>query len=222
MIGGRVVEVDADRDGGDPLRNLGSLIALASDHPWARMTASFKDVADANGEMRSALFPVMRTSSLARLGDLTTRSLCAAGLAGAIWSPGDEAPRHEICKILEEQKRPIIASTALPWRDLVAREPDLRLVLRWDRTWTNIPERPDSTARSRVILVIPVAAEERASLLDEAIDGWGATHVHLDLTGLMGAGAPDSASLCVIRRLLDSAWSNPKIEGVLGRNLGGF
>lgn len=221
-VAGRVTTIDAE-GAGAPTQNLGSLIALASEErPWVSMAVSFDGVAESYGAMGTALFPVMRASSLARLGGLDARSLCAAGLAGVLWTAGEEAPPHAICEVLAQKKRLIIASTDSPWRDLVAQEPDLRIVLRWDRTRTNIPARPDSTARQRVLLVIPVLADEDPAVLDEAIDSWGPTHVHFDMTGIMSAGAPDSVSLVAIRRLLDSAWPNPKIEAVLGRNLRRF
>jgi hypothetical protein len=226
-IAGRLVGIDpgqdaSGQDANEPLQKLGALIALAAKYPWARLAVSFRDIADANGEMRTALFPVMRISSLDRLGDLAARSLCAAGLAGALWSPGDETPPRAICGVLAKEKRVIIGSTDLPWRNLMAREPDLRLVLRWDSMRTDIPAPPDSAARARVLLVAPLRPSEDWSVLRKAIETWGATHVHLDVTDLVEDGAPDSTSLRVIRRLIDSAWPDIDMEAVLGGNLGGF
>ncbi len=215
-IAGRLVEID------DPLRSLGSLIAFAAAHPWARVTASLKDLADAGSGMRFALVPIIRVPSLDRLGDRAAQALCAAGLAGALWSPGDETPPREICQVLAKEKRLVIGTTDLPWRELAAREPDLRLLLRWDPARADVPAPPDSSARGRVLLVAPLRANGDWAVLRKAVESWGSAHVHFDVTESMGAGGSDSTSLQAIRRLLDSAGTEIETDAVMGRNLGDF
>jgi len=166
----------------------------------------------------------VRTSSLDRYGPSIAGGLCAAGLGPPLWAPKDSIPSAATCGVLAREKRPVIAETsAVPWKRLIAREPDLRLLLLWDREAARLlPEPPDSTARSRVLLVVPVGADDDSSFANAAVRTWGEKNVHFDMSGLLGVGAPDSGSLRFIRGLRQAGWPDPKIEAVLGKNLGGF
>lgn len=224
-IAGRIALCDpcaANPD--ETIRHLGDLLASAPRRLWVRLVTDFKAAAEANDGLRTALIPVVRTSSLDRYGPSIAGGLCAAGLGPPLWAPKDSIPSAATCGVLAREKRPVIAETsAVPWKRLIAREPDLRLLLLWDREAARLlPEPPDSTARSRVLLVVPVGADDDSSFANAAVRTWGEKNVHFDMSGLLGVGAPDSGSLRFIRGLRQAGWPDPKIEAVLGKNLGGF
>jgi hypothetical protein len=227
-----------------PMRRLGEMKGSSSTKPWLRITTSLVASAEAGDGMRAALMPVMGLATLDRLGADIARSLCDAGLAGAIWSsedafgavevsdpggPGvvtegsrskDPLPSHALCAALFDARRVIIAtSPTVPWRALLEREADAKILLRSNFP---APDPPDSSLQKRVLLIIPIRGDEEPDDLGKAVEFWGKTHVHLDLTGVMETGMPDSTSLRLIHRLRESAWSDPTIELLLGGNLRKF
>lgn len=222
-IAGRLVQIDAGRGGaGEMFARLGGLIATASDRKWMQMAHTFADAGEAWEGMKVALLPVATTTSLERIGPEATRALCAAGLAGATWTPGASTPTQPICDLLGKEARPLLVASSADWRGVLDRSPDLKVWLRWDRSSGTLPVPPPAPADSRVLLVLPVEGVGDSSIVREAFSRWGERWVHLDIAQGLEKGIPDSESLRFIAALRRGKWPTSRIEAFLGGNLKRF
>jgi hypothetical protein len=222
-IAGRLVQIDAGRGGSaEMLARLGGLIGTASDRKWLQVAHTFADAGEAWEGMKVTLLPVATTASLERIGPEATRALCAAGLAGATWTPGAPAPTQPICDALGKEARPMIVPSSADWRGILDRTTNLKVLLRWDRSTGALPAPPPASADSRVLLVLPVEGVGDSSIVREAFSRWGERWVHLDIGQGLEKGVPDSESLQFIAALRRSKWPAARIEAFLGGNLKRF
>lgn len=220
-IAGRIVRLDAGREAAaEILGHLGRMRGLVEGRDWLRVAAGFDAAADGWGSLRTTLLPFVSARSLDRLGFDAVRSLCAAGLAGAIWSDEKSPPPAPICDALAKEGRPLLATSGVAWRELAAREPDLDLVIRYDRPGV-LPTPPDSGA-AQVLLVLPIEGIADTTLVLGAASTWGERRVHLDITKGLEAGVRDAETLRFVGWMRARGWSDERIERVLGRNLAEF
>ena len=173
---------------------------------WLHLARNFEAAAEAWDEMEFALLLPSRQRILDRVGPDATRVLCAAGLSAAIWGDAAAAPSAVTCKALALDGRPLIVSSDADWRGLVERTPELRILLRWDGRAAFCPTPPDSSARAKVLFVLPVEGAIDSTLVRDAFARWGEKGLHLDIASGLGAGVPDSESLRFIARLRRSGW----------------
>ncbi len=222
-IAGRLIQIDTGRGGADAmLPRLGGLIDKTNDRKWLRMARTFAEVGEAWEKMHVALLPVATTASLERAGYETTRALCAAGLAGALWTTGTPAPTAAVCDALARGGCPLLISSADDWRSVLEKYPGLKILLRWERSTGALPTTPPPPMDERILLILPVEGVGDSMIVRQAFSRWGEKGVHLDIAAGLEAGVPDSESLRFIAGLRRAGWPVSRIEAVLGKNLRRF
>ncbi len=219
-IAGRIVRVDAARETAtEILGHLGRLRGLAEEREWLQVEAGFSGAAEGWGELRLTLLPFASVASLERLGYDAARSLCAAGLAGAIWNGEGALPPAPVCDALAREGRVLLAEGGGAWRELATREPDLPMLVLYDRAG-DTPAPPDSGRAA--LLVLPVDGAGDSTIVMEATARWGEARVHVDITKGLEAGVRDAETLRFVGWLRARGWDEERIARVLGRNLAGF
>lgn len=219
-IAGRIVRLDAGREAAaEILGHLGRLRGLSEERAWLAAGTKFEDAAEGWTALRSTLLPFASARSLERFGYDAVRSLCAAGLAGAIWNGDKEAPTAEVCDALRAEGRVLLAGSGVAWRELAARQKDLGLIVRYDRPG-QVPEPPDSSAAA--LLVVPVEGIGDSTLVFGAMSEWGERRLHLDITKGLEAGVRDAETLRFVAWMRGCGWDEAKIGRLLGRNLAEF
>jgi aminopeptidase YwaD len=222
-IAGRLVACDLGRaTTDDVLRRLGALSDLPKKHPWIRAATRMEQVGEGREELDCSLMPMVSTGLLDRLGPDGARSLCATGLAGAVWSGTAPPPGSQVLEILAQERRILLIDPACPWRGTLRDRESPHSILRWNRGSGAIPNPPDSTVHARLLLVLSVEGIADSSAIRQAVQSWGEMGVHIDIASGLETGVDDRESLRFIAWLRRQGWGATKIGALLGGNLRGF
>jgi aminopeptidase YwaD len=222
-LAGRVVLCDRGGAGTDDvLRRLGALTALPTGRSWLSVASNLDQVGTAGDQLHVALLPLVDTATLDRVGAEETRALCAAGLAGARWTPGSAAPSSGVCDALADAKRLLVDEGNPDWARTLSAHRNLHMLVHWSGAETSLPDPPDSTLRAQVLLALRVEGPGDSATVRLARTRWGEQHLHLDVASTMGAGADDRENLHFYTWLRRENWSAESLDAMLGGNLRKF
>ncbi len=222
-IAGRLVACDVGRVTTDEvLRRLGTLSALRGKHSWLRSATRMEQLGEGRDELACSLVPLVGTGLLDRLGPDGARSLCAAGVGGAAWANGASPPTRQTLELLAQEKSFLLIDAGCAWREILRESAAPRALVQWTRENGAVPEPPDSTIHSRVLLVLSVDGIADSMAIRQAVRTWGELGIHIDMTPGLEMGVDDRESLRFIAWLRRQGWSTSKIGALLGKNLRKF
>jgi hypothetical protein len=129
---------------------------------------------------------------------------------------------RQTLELLAQEKRFVLIDAGCAWREILRENAAPRALVRWTRESGAVPEPPDSTIHSRVLLILSVDGIADSLAIRQAVRTWGELGIHIDMTPGLETGVDDRESLRFIAWLRRQGWSTSKIGALLGKNLRKF